>query len=78
MGKKKKKKEVSILAGVDNTLDNTYEGIKSEIEGYQYQIYLAESEARKKVRKKLKKDQSRHRNIRQDGQDHHGFCRRAR
>lgn len=59
MGKKKKKKkkeEVSILVGVDNTLDNTYEGIKSEIEGYQYQIYLAESEARKKVRKKLKKD----------------------
>lgn len=54
--KKKKKKETSILVGVDNTLDYTYDSIKSEIEGYQYQIYLAEEEARKKVRKKLKKD----------------------
>ena len=54
--KKKKKKDVSILVGVDNTLDNTYESIKSEIKEYQYQIYLAELEAQKKRRKKLKKD----------------------
>lgn len=54
--KKNPKKSVSILNGIDSTLNTTYEDIMKEIEEYQLELYLAEEKARRKARKKLKKD----------------------
>lgn len=53
---KKKKKSISILNEVDKKLDHTYDNIIEEIEEMQLQLYLADQEARKKAKKKIKKD----------------------
>lgn len=56
MAKKKKKKSISILNEMDNTLNTTYSNIIDEIQDMQLQLNLAEQKARKKVKKKIKKD----------------------
>lgn len=56
--KKQKKKEaesISILEGIDSTLDGTYRSVKDEIEYYQLLIAQADAKAEKKARKKMRK-----------------------
>lgn len=67
MAKKKKKKKVncSLLNEVDNALDSTYENIINEIQEFQLQLNLADQQARKKVRKQIRKDPSYFQNSRE-------------
>lgn len=51
---KKGKKSISMLQEIDKQLDSTYDGMLEEIESMQYEIAMADQEARKKVKKKLK------------------------
>ena len=63
MSKKKKKKKnknkgISTikLKEVDKNLMEGYEAVTKEIEDYRIKLYLADQEARKKAKKKIKKD----------------------
>ena len=50
------KEKVSILKEIDNTLDDSYTSLEKEIEAMQIRIAIADREADRKIRKKLKKN----------------------
>lgn len=54
--KKKKQGNISILNEIDNNLNHTYKDIVEEIEMIQLELNIADAEALKKERKKMKKD----------------------
>lgn len=59
MGKKKKRKhtnEFSILQEVDNNLDLAYDELMKDIRHMQTQLMIADTKAKKRLKKKKKKD----------------------
>lgn len=59
MGKKKKKKsqnDFSVLAEVDNNLNQTYDELMHDIHRMQTQLIIVDAKAKKKLKKKKKKE----------------------
>lgn len=50
------KKQISVLQEIDKSLDESYDTLREEIEAMQIRIAIADREAERKMRKKLKKN----------------------